>query len=395
MSFQQFLVKGTKLYSKTNHAILKAFRKVHVHYRNNSTKTNAKPILHKVIISKSKNIFENLALEEWLYRNADFQECSYLLMWRNHETIVIGRHQNVWKEANIPLLYAADVCLARRYSGGGAVYHDLGNVNFSFLTSRKHYNRKQNLNTVVDALHNRWALDLHVDTRDCIMWNNLYKVSGTASRYDSKKAYHHFTLLLHVDEHNLNTLLQPSLSGIVGNPATPSVPASIINLKEIDDHLTFDNVVECVGQYFLLKGISSQQTTNIEYVEPAEATCYPGIHEIISQLKDWTWVYGKTPTFTLSRKFFIQLPTSSISLEMKSQIKEGIIMNLHFTTSPFQPSLEQIVTRVRDRVESQRLCHQQLESCFKELQATFDESKIQEFHMNNQIITCVRKLFLE
>ena len=183
MSFQYYSVASafilTKFCPKPNFAFLKKLKNRHVSVRNISTTPDPKPILHKVIVSQSKDIFENLALEEWLYRNANFEECSYLLMWRNNPTVVIGRHQNVWKEANIPLLQAANVCLARRYSGGGAVYHDLGNVNFSFLTSRKHYDRKWNLNVVVSALYERWMLDLSIDKRDCIMWNNLYKVRNS------------------------------------------------------------------------------------------------------------------------------------------------------------------------------------------------------------------------
>lgn len=385
----------TKFYSKPNFACLKKLRNGHAYFRNNSTVPSSKPVLHKVIVSQSKDIFENLALEEWLYRHLDFEECSYLLMWRNHSTVVIGRHQNAWKETNIPLLQSAGAALARRYSGGGAVYHDLGNINFSFLTSRKQYDRKWNLNVVVSALYDRWMLDLSVNKRDCIMWNNLYKVSGTASRYDSKRAYHHFTLLLDVDKTHLNTLLQPCLSGIVGNPATASIPASTVNLKEIEDELTFDNVVECVGDYFISKGLPNQRA-GIQYVEPTEDKRYPGLHTIVSELRDWTWVYGKTPAFSLYRKFCLDLPTGKTTLELSSYIKDGVITKLQFTSFPLHPQLELIAAKLCDRIESQRLCQRQLDSLLNELQLTQPGNSITSaLNLNKQIISGFRKLLLE
>ncbi|CAE1330593.1 LIPT1 [Acanthosepion pharaonis] len=161
------------------------------------------------------------------------------------------------------------------------------------------------------------------------MWNNLYKVSGTASRYDSKRAYHHFTLLLDVDKTHLNTLLQPCLSGIVGNPATASIPASTVNLKEIEDELTFDNVVECVGDYFISKGLPIQRA-GIQYAEPTEDKRYPGLHTIVSELRDWTWVYGKTPAFFLYRVWRRSRHVNDEYLDKIIELHQSQVQQQHF-----------------------------------------------------------------
>ena len=87
-----------------------------------------------VFISQSTNIYENLALEDWLYKNWDFNKRHLLLLWRNSPCVVIGRHQNPYMEANLPYLESANVPVVRRNSGGGTVYHDLGNLNCSFFT---------------------------------------------------------------------------------------------------------------------------------------------------------------------------------------------------------------------------------------------------------------------
>ncbi|VDO69099.1 unnamed protein product [Onchocerca flexuosa] len=81
----------------------------------------------KLFISRSQNIFENLAFEEWLLRNyKPDEEVESMLIWSNKPAVVIGRHQNPWMEADINYLRCNNIELARRHSGGGTVYHDLG-----------------------------------------------------------------------------------------------------------------------------------------------------------------------------------------------------------------------------------------------------------------------------
>lgn len=89
-----------------------------------------------VFISQSNDVFANLALEDWLYKNWSFERRNVLLLWRNSPCVVIGRHQNPQVEANLPYLESAGVPVARRGSGGGAVYHDHGNLNCTFFTTR-------------------------------------------------------------------------------------------------------------------------------------------------------------------------------------------------------------------------------------------------------------------
>ena len=134
-------------------------------------------IQNKVLVSSSTNIFENLALEDWLYDNTNLEHESILLLWRNNPAIVIGRHQNPWLECNIPECQKQEVAIVRRKSGGGTVYHDSGNLNCSFIKRRELYNRKQNLEFVISALKTRWNVDLSLNKREDIVLDGKYKVN--------------------------------------------------------------------------------------------------------------------------------------------------------------------------------------------------------------------------
>lgn len=129
-----------------------------------------------VFISQSNDIFTNLALEDWLYKNFDFTNHQILLLWQNSPAVVIGRHQNPWLEANTAVLSEHGIEVARRNSGGGTVYHDNGNLNLTFFTPREHYNRKNNLQLISRALFREWGLKTEISPREDIV-SGGYKVS--------------------------------------------------------------------------------------------------------------------------------------------------------------------------------------------------------------------------
>lgn len=129
-------------------------------------------IKKSVFISQSNDIFTNLALEDWLYRNFDFTNHHLLMLWANDPCVVIGRHQNPFDETNVSNLQKAGIALARRNSGGGTVYHDRGNLNMTFFTPRDRYNRTYNLNIVTRALFREWGIKADISTRDDIVIND-------------------------------------------------------------------------------------------------------------------------------------------------------------------------------------------------------------------------------
>lgn len=148
-----------------------------------STKSNVKDVKEadiqkSVFISQSNDIFTNLAMEDWIYRNYDLTNHHIMMLWLNDPCVVIGRHQNPWKEADVSAAEARDIKIARRNSGGGTVYHDKGNLNMTFFIPRERYNRKYNLNIITRALFREWGIRSQISPREDIVLEGNLKVSA-------------------------------------------------------------------------------------------------------------------------------------------------------------------------------------------------------------------------
>ncbi|EFA10961.1 lipoyl amidotransferase LIPT1, mitochondrial [Tribolium castaneum] len=298
-----------------------------------STPVQEKDIRKSVFISQSKDIFTNLALEDWLYKNLDFTNHHVLMLWQNDPCVVIGRHQNPWLEANVPALGALTdqgVALARRNSGGGTVFHDQGNLNMTFFTSRNHYNRRYNLEVITRAIFREYGLKLEITPRDDLTLRNC-KVSGTAAKLGRPSAYHHCTLLVNTNKVHLSEALQKSDVGIETN-ATKSTKSKILNLCEENPKIKVPALYKVVGwEYLRTHALSvkdggmelANQQKGFQMVNPTEKW-FPGIEEIRDNLQGWQWRFGKTPKFTISRSFTV--PEHLISQDVPDDLKVTMVV---------------------------------------------------------------------
>lgn len=278
-----------------------------------------------ILKSSSTDIFENLALEDWIHNRVDLQSRSILFLWRNAAAVVIGRHQNPWQECQVELLRQMGVPVARRRSGGGTVYHDLGNINMTFFTSKKKYDRMRNLGVVTGALKAlRPNLDVCATERFDIILNRCYKISGTAARLGRKSAYHHCTLLCSADRSVLSSVLKSSCAGIKSN-ATPSVPSPVTNLSDHDPTLNPDSLMDAIASRY---NQEFHLDSPVLTVDPGSEVLLPGIHKINSELKHWDWVYGKTPKFSISTSFTVEKTNIGLEMNIKNGLVEACVLDV-------------------------------------------------------------------
>eukprot|EP00096_Caligus_rogercresseyi_P012728 TRINITY_DN5430_c0_g1_i1.p1 TRINITY_DN5430_c0_g1~~TRINITY_DN5430_c0_g1_i1.p1 ORF type:complete len:399 (-),score=82.02 TRINITY_DN5430_c0_g1_i1:74-1270(-) len=295
--------------------------------------------LREVFISQSNDIFSNLALEDWLYRHHDFQHKHLLLLWRNSPCVVVGRHQNPWVEANVPFLRGNDIDLARRNSGGGTVFHDLGNINCTFFTHRDQYRRRHNLEIICSAIQRLTNLDVAINSREDIVLNSETKISGTAAKLGRCSAYHHCTVLVDVNAAVLHESLNSKASNVESR-ATQSVRVPVQNIKEAYPSVTTDKLLESIGWEFLRtdingddQGISNSKNRGFHLVRP-DNDWYKGIDDIKKELQGYNWVFGKTPKFKIKKSF--ELPDSLIpgvsgmepSVEFELIVDKGVVSDV-------------------------------------------------------------------
>ncbi|VDM96394.1 unnamed protein product [Thelazia callipaeda] len=274
----------------------------------------------KLFISRSQNIYENLAFEEWLLRNFKPEEADEsVFLWSNKPAVVIGRHQNPWLETDLNYLKHNNIDLARRHSGGGAVYHDLGNLNISILTSQRRHDRKGNLRKIAELLSKEFHIKVEPNVRDDLLLQpGQRKISGTAARIIRGVAYHHLTLLINVDIDILKRSLSSPFSEKLLTSATRSIRAQAVGYLAQDiPRISVEEV-----QNVLVRSLQDQYlTTDIVTIPNVIADeQFPGVLENLKELKSWEWIYGRTPQFTLSLyDEQIQVEHGSITRSLRDQ----------------------------------------------------------------------------
>ena len=241
-------------------------------------------------ISQTHDPFFNLATEDWIFRDMDPSQ-HILFLWRNDKTVVIGRNQNPWAECNLKKMEDNNINLVRRQSGGGAVFQDLGNTNFTFLSSRTDYDRKINFQIIINAL-NKFGIKAEQTGRNDITINGL-KISGSAFKENIDRAFHHGTLLINVNLGELAEYLTPSLKKLQAK-GTTSVRARVANLTEFNQNISHSSLTEAIIEEFF-KTYNSEK--KIEILSHESLKKIPEINNYYEQLKSNQWRFGETPQF--------------------------------------------------------------------------------------------------
>ena len=244
-----------------------------------------------VYLSDCTDPFWNLAFEEHLFDQLP-ADSEALLLYVNRKSVIIGKHQNPWLEANTALLRSRAVPLLRRISGGGTVYHDEGNLNYSFIMNRERFDRAENLDLVLSALRKLGIHGVMTDSYDLI-WNGG-KFSGNSFCFRRRRVLHHGTLLVNSHLKELGELLATGAADI-GTHAVRSRPARTVNLAEVGDGVSLHDIRDQLCRRFS----ESREATELRQVGE-EGDHVEETAELRQKNRSWEWVYGRTPEFTIA-----------------------------------------------------------------------------------------------
>lgn len=193
----------------------------------------------QIVISQQNNPYLNLSVETYL---TDHQEEDQVTMylWANRRTVVIGLHQNPYSECNSDMLIGDGGFLMRRRTGGGAVYHDLGNLNFSFIADKRIYDVPRQMSVIQKALRH-YGLEAVVSGRNDLTIDGR-KFSGNAFYNGPLNHLHHGTILIRTDAEAMQRYLRVNKAKLAKN-GVKSVASRIVNLSELAD-VTATNIVD-------------------------------------------------------------------------------------------------------------------------------------------------------
>ncbi len=245
-----------------------------------------------VIYSRENDPRHNLALEEYLLKTVQPGQC-ILYLWQNQRTVVIGRNQNAENECRIQTLEGDGGHLVRRLSGGGAVYHDLGNLNFTFLVTEEDYDVAKQTEVILRAVQ---LVGLHAERNGR---NDLtvdgQKFSGHAYYRTGSQCYHHGTIMVDVDMAPLEKYLNVSPLKLQAK-GVKSVRARVANLRDYLPDLTISRLNQALVEAF--GSVYGQPVTELRYEDLDQAAIAQGQ----ARFSDPAWIYGDSRPMQVSRE---------------------------------------------------------------------------------------------
>ena len=278
--------------------------------------------------------YRNLAVEEHLLNTVEPGQC-ILYLWQNENTVVIGRNQNAWKECRTSLLEQEGGHLARRLSGGGAVFHDLGNLNFTFLVNEEDYDLDRQL-AVIQSACKALGLDAERSGRNDVLVEGR-KFSGNAFYHSHGKAYHHGTVLVDTNGEKLARYLSPSKAKLQAK-GVDSVRARVVNLIELVPGLTCERMAqELTAAFEQVYGMAAQT------IDPASLD-WAAVEALSVRNASSEWLYG--PRLPLSFECEERFVWGGVQLQL--QVESGVVVQAKVYSDAMDwdlaPALERALT---------------------------------------------------
>lgn len=297
-----------------------------------------KPVAY---ISKHNSIFKNLAFERFLYKREKLDR-PILYFYQNSKSIIIGRNQNPWKECKLEEIYKREISLCRRFSGGGAVYQDLGNLCFSFITPLEDHtkpplNIKDENNEILLRGLKRLGINAEAKGRNDLILGDK-KFSGSAFEIDlgsnkvTRKVLHHGTLLMNVDLELMSFLLNPNVLKLKSK-GIDSVRSRVVNLQEQFEGLKTEDLINSItAEFYDYYGYTN---LGIESFSQSDIDTNSNLKEVYDKLIDDDWKLGESPSF--SNSFETRFGWGLVDLHL--DVKKGRIVDCKLFSDSLFPDL--------------------------------------------------------
>ncbi|KAJ5294846.1 hypothetical protein PENANT_c014G00608 [Penicillium antarcticum] len=385
--------------------------------------------LHQIYQSLSTDPYVNLSIEHFLLENAP-AESSILFLYANRPCVVIGRNQNPWLETDLRALHndrwngaAGDeeaAIFVRRRSGGGAVFHDAGNLNYSVISPRISFTRDKHAEMVVRALHRVGATNTRVNERHDIVMARAEgmendsneplarKISGSAFKLTRHRALHHGTCLLDSPNiHDLGRYLRSSARGYIQAKGVESVRSPVGNVSAAfaDSFFSMQGVIQSVIEEFArLYEVHPDAVRRAQRAHANDPEIFagdgwvagtvgevqgeqePAIGKGIDELRSLDWKYTQTPQFTFStypieedpRERPPLPPSLPSSTRAFLRLKHGAVIESHISVSPDEIAASDQASRIHTLLDGQKLHEMTLARWSEILQEGLGETETDE-----------------
>jgi len=259
----------------------------------------------------------NIAAEEYLLKQLD-EDC--FMVWQNEPAIIVGKHQNTLAEINHSFVKENNIPVVRRISGGGTVFHDLGNLNFTFINKgekEKLVNFKKFTQPIIEVL-NQMGVPARFEGKNDLRVNGL-KISGNAEHVFKNRVLHHGTLLFNSDLGFLNQAIK-SYPTKFQDKAVQSNRSKVANISDfLKGDIDIETFKNKIIQYILKSNKESTQYT-LKEVD------FDGINKLVKEKYDtWQWNFGYSPAYMFETK----LPLYNQTIPIGISVKNGVIKDIN------------------------------------------------------------------
>ena len=280
----------------------------------------------QVIISNQYNPFLNRAVEQYLTDHQE-EDTMTMYLWKNQQTVVIGYNQNPYSECNVHLLLDEGGHLMRRGTGGGAVYHDLGNINFSFVADKSLYDVRKQLSVIQDALL-AYGLEAEISGRNDLICQGR-KFSGNAFGKGKKNNLHHGTILIKTDGAMMQRYLTVDKAKLMKN-GVKSVASRVVNLSELVPELTSESIKQpLIASFEKIYGDKADVLDFDTLINNRE------VQSIREEISSYAFLFGRWEQFKTTKKD--RFPWGGVEISLHIDEANALIKDIQIASDCLEP----------------------------------------------------------